>query len=108
MLSRLRARMLLSECVGDEIWSPQTCRTKGIPEAWIEELADTFESGFHSDRETIYEGGQLTNQYHGVRDLHLAYKLAEFLGVDARRVTEFILGREAEVRALQEAVDDEL
>ena len=98
--------MLLSECVGDEIWSPQTCREKGIPGAWIEELADTFESGFDSDRQTIYEQGRMTNQYHGVRDLHLAYKLAEFLGADCERATSLALGREAEVRALQEAVDE--
>lgn len=106
MLSRLKARMLLSECRGDEIWAPDTCRQKGIPEVWVEELADTYESGFHSDRQTIYEEGAVTNQYHGVRDLHLAHKLAEFLGVDSARVTEFALGREAEVRALQEAVDE--
>ena len=98
--------MLLSECRGDEIWAPETCREKGVPDAWIEELADTFESGFKTDRETIYDEGGLTNQYHGVRDLHLAYKLAEFLGVDSARVTELSLGREAEVRALQEAVDE--
>lgn len=106
MLSRLKARMLLAECRGDEIWSVVTCRQQGVPEAWIEELADTFESGFRSDRETIYEAGQVTNQYHGVRDLHLAHKLAEFLGVNSQRVTEFALGREAEVRALQEAVEE--
>lgn len=98
--------MLLAECRGDEIWAPTTCKKKGIPEAWIEELSDTFESGFRSDRETIYEQGEVTNQYHGVRDLALAHRLAEFLGVDSARVTEFSLGREAEVRALQEAVDE--
>lgn len=106
MLSRLKAQMILSECRGDEIWAVETCRSKGIPETWIEELADTFESGFRSDRETIYEQGEVTNQYHGVRDLALAYKLAEFLGVDAARATERSLGREAEVRALQEAVEE--
>ena len=106
MLSRIKARMLLSECRGDEIWSTRTCRESGVPEAWIEELADTFESGFRSDRETIYEADKVINQYHGVRDLDLAYKLAEFLGVDSKRVTELALGREAEVRALQEAVDE--
>lgn len=98
--------MLLSECRGNEIWSPQICREKGVPEAWIEELSDTFESGFKTDRETIYTDDGVTNQYHGVRDLHLAYKLAEFLGVDSARVTELTLGSEAEVRALQEAVDE--
>lgn len=98
--------MLLSECVGDEIWSLQTCRTQGVPAVWVEELADTFESGFRSDRQTIYEDGRVTNQYHGVADLALAHKLAEFLGVDGRRATQFALNRVAEVRALQEAVDE--
>ena len=107
MLSRLRAQMLLSECRGDEIWAPDTCREKGVPESWINELTDTFESGFRSDRETIYIDSGVTNQYHGVRDLHLAYKLAEYLGVDSKAATAHTLGREAEVRALQEAVEDE-
>ena len=98
--------MLLSACRGDEIWSRQTCREQGVPDAWVEELADTFESGFRSDRETIYEEGRVTNQYHGVRDLDLAYKLADFLGVDVKSATELSLGRTAEVRALQEAVDE--
>jgi len=106
MLLRIKARVLLSECQGDEIWSERLCRQKGVPETWIEELADAFESGFRSDRETIYENEQVKNQFHGVRDLHLAHKLAEFLGVDSKKVTEFTLGREAEVRALQEAVDE--
>lgn len=106
MLSRLTARMLLAECRGDEIWSVKLCRQKGVPASWIEELAETYESGFYTDRDTIYEQGKLTNHYHGVRDLQLAYKLAEFLGVDAQRTTELALGREAEVRALQEAVDE--
>ena len=106
MLSRVKARMLVAACQGDEIWSPQTCRNHGVPEAWIEELSDTFESGFRSDRETIFENEQVTNQYHGVRDLDLAYKLADFLGVDVNRATELSLGRAAEVRALQEAVDE--
>lgn len=106
MLSRIKARILLSECRGDEIWSLETCRQHGVPQAWIEELADTFESGFRSDRDTIYEDGKLTNQYHGVQDVMLAHKLANFLGVDAERVTALCLGRTAEVRALQEAVDE--
>lgn len=106
MLSRLKARMLLSQCRGDEIWSVQTCRDQGVPEAWIEELSDTFESGFRTDRDTIYDQGRVTNQYHGISDLHLAHKLADFLGVNAKRATELAIGREAEVRVLQEAVDE--
>ena len=106
MLSRVKARMLLSECRGDEIWSPQTCRRKGVPVEWIDELADTYESGFKTDRDTIYEDGQLTNQYHGVWDRNLAIRIAEFLGVNAEAVIAYALGREAEVLALQEAVDE--
>lgn len=106
MLTRLKARVLLAACRGNEIWSPQTCAEQGVPSAWIEELSDTYESGFKRDEETIYVSEQLTNQYHGVRDLDLAYKLAEFLGVNTTRVTELSLGAFAEVKALQEAVDE--
>ena len=106
MLSRIKARMLLSECRGDEIWSAATCREQGVPESWIEELSEAYESGFRSDRETIYEDGHVTNQYHGVHDLRLAHRLADFLGVDTKRVTELAFSRESEVRALQEAVDE--
>ena len=106
MLTSLRAQMLLAECRGDEIWSTELCQQKGVPPMWIEELCDTFESGFRSDRETIYDERGLTNQYRGVRDLHLAYKLAEFLGVDVQQATASALGREAEVRALKEAVEE--
>ncbi len=106
MLTRLRALTLLSGCRGNEIWSPDTCRRLGVPEVWIEELADTFESGFQADRETIYVGEQVTNQYHGVRDLEIAYRLAEFLGVDTGQATQFALGPTAEVCALKEAVEE--
>ena len=106
MLTRLQAQLLLAECRGDEIWSAELCQQKGIPPTWIEELSDTYESGFRSDRETIYDENGLTNQYRGVRDLHLAYKLAEFLGVDTSQATAFALGREAEVRLLKEAVEE--
>lgn len=106
MLTRLKARILLAQCRGNEIWSSDTCRQQGVPSSWIEELADSFESGFNSDQDTIYVGEQITNQYHGVRDLDIAYRLAEFLGVDANLATEYALGAIAEVRALQEAVDE--
>ena len=97
---------MLSECTGDEIWSVAYCEQRGVPKSWIEELADCLESGFRFDRETIYENNQVVNQYHGVTDRDLAYKLAEFLGVDAQRVTTSALGRIAEVNALKEAIDE--
>lgn len=106
MLARLKALTLLTECVGDELWSVSLCREKGIPEAWIEELADCYESGYRSDRERIYYHRQPVNQYHGVRDVDLACKLAEFLGVDTTQATSLVLGKTAVVRALRDAVDE--
>ena len=106
MLTRLKARMLLDECVGDEIWSADLCRQKQIPGDWIDEMADCYESGFRTDRETIYHEARHVNQYHGIRDRDLAFKLAEFLGVETQRATELALGLRAEVAALKEAADE--
>ena len=105
-LSEIKAQMLLAKCNGDEIWSVETCREQGVPELWIDELADNFESGFDTDRNTIYTGNRMTNQYHGVLHLHLAYKLAEFLGVDWKTATQTALGRAAEVQAIKEAFEE--
>ena len=105
-LDPVSAQMLLLQCSGDEIWSVETCRQQGIPESWIEELQGAFESGFDSDRITIYESGRMVNQYHGVLDLHLAYKLAEYLNIDWKRATATALGRQAEVAAIQAELDE--
>ena len=77
-----------------------------IPELWIEELHNCFESGFDSGRNVIYEQGKLTNQYHGVSDLMIAYRLAEFLDVDTERVRQSTIGRRAQVSALQAELDE--
>jgi len=106
LLTSATAQHLLLKCTGDEIWSEETCRREGVPAIWIEELIDNYESGFDSNRNTIYEQNQLVNQYRGVLDLHLAYKLAEFLGIDWQRVTATALGRRAEVMALQAELDE--
>ena len=106
LLNALKARMLLSECTGRDIWPVELCREKGIPEAWIEQLSDCFESGFNSDLQTIYFDDSPVNQFHGIQDLHLAHKLGAYLGVDTMNATSMSLGRAAEVRAIQEAVDE--
>ena len=105
-MNKVKAQILLMKCLGDEIWSIETCQKEGIPEQWITELRNTFESGFDTDRNTIYVDDKLTNQYHGILDLHLAYKLAEFLGVDCQAETQSSLGRRAEVKALQVAFEE--
>ncbi len=107
MLDRLKACMLLKECTGRDIWPVEICRQKGVPESWIEELCDAYESGFLTDRQTIYFEEQPVNQFEGIHDLQLAYKLGEFLGVDTQRVTWSALGWPAEVRAIREAVEED-
>ena len=106
MISPLKAHMLLAECTGRDIWSVATCRAKGVPEAWIAELAQAFESGFNHDRETIYYEDRVTNQFHGVHDLQLARKLAAVLGVNVDRVKGMSPSNTAEVRALQEEAEE--
>ena len=105
-IARDRALALLSQCRGDEIWSVQHCRDHGVPEAWIADLADAFESGYRTDVETIYVGATSTNQYHGVRDLDLAIRLAESMGLQVDRITANILGRRAMVQAIKQALFD--
>ncbi len=105
-LTRSRALALLSKCVGNEIWSVATCQEAGVPEDWIEDLADAYESGFRLDRQTIYVGEARTNQFHGVRDIDLAIRLAETLGVNAQRACEFATNPVAVVEAIKIAVID--
>ncbi len=92
--------------MGNEIWSAGHCRDAGVPEVWFEELADVFESGFQTDSQTIYVGNDVTNQYHGVRDLDLAIQVARSMGLDVDRVTATALGRLAVVQAIKDAVMD--
>ena len=105
-IPRLRALAILSQCSGEEIWSVETCRQAGVPEAWIEQLRDTFESGFRTDSQTIYVQDEVTNQYHGVRDLDLAIHLARSMGLDVDRITATVLGRRGIVAAIKEALMD--
>ena len=109
-MNRLTAQILLDECTGRDIWSVAYCLSRGIPNDWIEALTDCFESGFTTDRDTIYRSdGQeerIINQYEGIRDVDLAFRLAEFLGVNAHQVTALAPTPEAEVAALKEAADE--
>jgi hypothetical protein len=104
VIPRHRALALLSECTGDEIWSIEHCRAAGVPDAWIDSLSDAFESGFRSDRETIYVENGKTNQYHGVRDVDLALKLADLLGLDATRIAASTPHRRSIVVAIKNAI----
>jgi len=100
------ALSLLSECTGDDLWSIEYCRQRGIPEAWIEELLDGFESNFARESRTIYVDKQRVNQYEGIRDVDLACKLGEYLGVDRIQILSLGGNRHRTVRAIREAVEE--
>ena len=106
-MNRLRALSLLSECTGVDIWPVDYCRQRGVPEEWIEELADAFESGYQKDRDTIYYQDRPVNQFHGVLDFDLAIRLGLELGIDVERVTATALTRPATVQAIKEAVEED-
>ena len=102
-MDRLRALSLLHECTGNDIWSVEYCRQQRIPEDWIDELCDCFESGFGDDQQTIYVGEKATNQYLGVRDVDLALRLGMQLGLPVQRLRAEALSRRRLVIAIQEA-----
>lgn len=95
---------MLSECTGETIWPLDHCRARRVPEAWIEELSDAFESSFDRDDQTIYFNDQSVNQFHGIRDVDLASKLGIALGVDVQRIAGTALDRSHLVSLIKEAV----
>jgi hypothetical protein len=101
---RHRLLALLAECTGDDIWSVPHCRERRVPEIWIEELADAYESGFQSNRQTIYTDRGMTNQYHGIRDVDLAIRLAEALGIEVAPSAISRFGRARLVQEIKDAV----
>ncbi|QDV27966.1 hypothetical protein [Aureliella helgolandensis] len=105
-LSRLKSLMLLSECTGDEIWSLEHCRARGVPSAWIAELADGFESGFSRDSQTIYFEDRVLNQYEGIRDVDLAQALGRELGLDVETLVDQAVSRTHLVRLIQEVAEE--
>ncbi len=105
-LSRLHALALLEECTGDHVWSVAHCELRGVPDQWVTELADAFESGL-DDSQTLYTDAGRTNQYHGIRDVDLAIRLAKHLGIDVDRLLVGYRNRVAMVRAIKEAVIDD-
>lgn len=106
-LSRLKALTLLSECTGDDIWSVEHCRLRGLPEVWIDELSDCYESGFQQLSQTIFVGDAPVNQYYGLKDVDIAIKLGEYLGIDVESLRITASSRVRLVTAIQEAIEEE-
>ncbi len=107
MLNRLKALTLLSECTGDDIWSVEHCQLRGIPQAWIDELVDCYESGFQRNSQTIYYQDRVINQYQGVRDVDLAIKLGEYLGLSMPELIAVSPSRARLVVAIRQAIEEE-
>ncbi|MCC9600790.1 hypothetical protein LOC67_09455 [Stieleria sp. JC731] len=98
MTARHLLLALLAECTGDDIWSVQHCRSRRVPEPWIAEFADALESGFEHDEETIYTDDGVVNQFHGVRDVDLAIRIAKELGI---QIDSHEIARHSRARLVQ-------
>jgi hypothetical protein len=104
MPNRMQLLEWLSECRGDEIWSLDYCRQRCVPNQWIDSLMDAYESGFRSDRETIYYRGALVAQFEGVRDVDLALQIANELGLDVDSIQQSAWSPTDCVQKIHEAV----
>ena len=105
-LDRLKALNLLIECTGDDIWSVELCDSRGVPTVWMEELVDCFESNLQDNSQTIFVGERVTNQFEGIRDVDLARKLGEFLGVQVNLLEPLAHTRADLVRMINEEVEE--
>lgn len=105
-VNRLKILTILSECTGDDIWSLEHCRLRGIPEAWIADLSDCFESGFDTDANTIYVTDRVVNQYQGIRDVDIARRSALDLGLATDQLEQQAITRRHLVRLIKEAIEE--
>jgi hypothetical protein len=105
-MERSRALALLSECHGDDIWSIDYCRKARIPEDWILQLRDAYESGFDSQGSKIFYRESIVNQFEGVRDVDLACKIGDLLGVRVSSIVQSQPTRMAVVQAIKEAIEE--
>jgi len=105
-MNRNLALLLLSECTGDDIWSIDYCRKRVVPESWIAQLQDAYESGFDCQDSQIFFQEQLVNQFEGVRDVDIACMVGRFLGVDVERIVQCHRTRSGVVRAICETIEE--
>lgn len=105
-LPRDRALDLLQECTGDTIWPVDYARARRVPEAWIEQFRDSFESGFQSDTQTIYTEDSVTNQFHGIRDVDLVRAIAIDFGMSIEQYESVSLSRRDFVNRIRTAIEE--
>lgn len=97
----------LAECTGDDIWSMEHCRLRGVPEEWLTQLRDVYESGFQSHSQKIFFGEKLINQFEGVRDVDLACRIAAALGLNIAKIVSESFSRSDCVTKIKESLEDE-
>lgn len=98
---------LLSQCTGDEIWSLEYCRQFRVPEAWISECMDAYESGFDRNSNTIYYLDRIVNQFEGVRDVDIACMIAKQLGMNPQRLIETSFSRTDLVNKIRDTIEED-
>ncbi len=96
----------LDSCTGDDVWSIEHCRSVGIPDSWIRSLREVYESGFKSDKETLYYEGKRIHQYEGILDADLAARIGEQFGIDVVRIQSDSFSRSDFVRRIREAIEE--
>lgn len=103
------ALALLDECTGDDLWSVEHCVQRRVPQAWIDELADAYETSYRISSQAIYvadaeQGRRIVNQFYGVRDVDLAKRIARELGVDISSIAALAGSRRRVVEMIKEAL----
>lgn len=106
MISRSQALHLLQLCDGEEIWSQEYCRQQKVPEPWIRDLRNAYESGFADPSQTIFYEGRVVNQFEGILAVDIALRVARVLGVDTETILRSYSTRARIVRAIQESVEE--
>ncbi len=96
----------LAECRGDEVWSVEHCRERGVPESVINALCDNYESGLAEQNERLYTDDGSVNQFQGVRDVDLAMWIGRQLGIDVDRIATMHFSSTSIVQAIREAVEE--
>lgn len=96
----------LAECTGDDVWSIDYCKKSGIPESWIRDLSEIYESGFKTSNEVLYHEGKRIHQYKGIRDSDLAMRIALQLGYPVDAIERAALSHSDLVRRIKEAVEE--
>lgn len=78
-----------------------------MPEDWITQLRDVYESGFQSQSQRIYFAEKLVNQFEGVRDIDLACRIAAALGVNVAKIAAASISRSDCVVKMKESLEEE-